>query len=86
LVFYTDGLIDVGRPGAEDHLSQLARSMESPSLGCEDLADAILSDQFDSEGGRDDIALLVVEWKVASTSTSVRVPEGARATRPDLVE
>jgi PAS domain S-box-containing protein len=67
LVFYTDGLIDVGRPEAEEHLSQLARSMRSPSLGCDDLADAILSDQIDAEGSPDDIALLVVEWKAGST-------------------
>jgi len=84
LVFYTDGLIDVGRPGAEEHFSRLARSMGSPSLGCDDLADAILADQIDSEGSNDDIALLVVEWKGASTP--VRGSEGARGTRPDLVE
>ena len=75
LVFYTDGLIDVGRPGADEQLSQLAQSMATPSPGCDDLADAILSDQIDAMGAHDDIALLVVEWKGASTETSVRVRE-----------
>jgi PAS domain S-box-containing protein len=66
LVFYTDGLIDVGRPGADEQFSRLARSVGSPLLGCDDLADAILADHIDAEGSPDDIALLVVEWKVAS--------------------
>jgi PAS domain S-box-containing protein len=65
LVFYTDGLIDVGRPGAEQKLDQLARAMESqPSGACDELADRILLEQVGPEGkSLDDVALLVVEWE-----------------------
>ena len=65
LVFYTDGLIDVGRPGAEQKLAQLALSMAShPSGATDQLADAILLEQIGSDRkSLDDVALLVVEWE-----------------------
>jgi len=65
LVFYTDGLIDVGRPGAEQKLAQLALSMESHPAGeCDELADKILLEQVGPDGKSfDDVALLVVEWE-----------------------
>jgi serine/threonine-protein kinase RsbW len=63
LVFYTDGLVDVGRTGADQQLSQLVRSVESHRSGqCGELADAILHEQIEQERSYDDIALLVVEW------------------------
>ena len=63
LVFYTDGLIDVGRPGAEEKLARLALSMDShPSGECGELADTILLEQIGPDGkSSDDVALLVVE-------------------------
>ena len=62
-VFYTDGLIDIGRPGAEERLARLARLVESQAKEqCEELADAIISDQITPDGTDDDVALLVVEW------------------------
>ena len=33
LVFYTDGLVDVGRPGADQQLSQLVHSIENHRSG-----------------------------------------------------
>ncbi len=64
LVFYTDGLVDIGRTGADRQLSQLVRSVEGHrSAQCGDLADAILHEQVEQERSYDDIALLVVEWK-----------------------
>jgi serine phosphatase RsbU (regulator of sigma subunit) len=63
LVFYTDGLVDIGRTGADQQLSQLVRSVESHRSGqCGELADAILYEQIEQERSYDDIALLVVEW------------------------
>ena len=62
-VFYTDGLIDIARPGAEGRLARLARLVESHATErCEELADAILTDQVAPGGTDDDVALLVVEW------------------------
>jgi hypothetical protein len=62
-VFYTDGLVDIGRTGADQQLSQLVRSVESHRSGqCGELADAILYEQIEQERSYDDIALLVVEW------------------------
>lgn len=63
LVFYTDGLIDEGRPGAEDLMCRLAQSLESCSTGgCEALTDDILISLTGSLVTTDDIALLVVRW------------------------
>ncbi len=63
LVFYTDGLIDIGRPGAEERLTRLTHLVESYAMErCEDLADAIIADQIAPGGADDDVALLVVEW------------------------
>jgi serine phosphatase RsbU (regulator of sigma subunit) len=63
MVFYTDGLIDVGRPEAEGQLARLGRMVSSHARErCEELADAIIEDQIAHDGTRDDVALLVVEW------------------------
>ena len=76
LVFYTDGLIDVGRPGAEQKLAQLAQSMEShPSGECDELADKILLEQIGPDGKSfDDVALLVVEWEGPPPRPTIRPP------------
>jgi serine phosphatase RsbU (regulator of sigma subunit) len=63
LVFYTDGLIDVARPRAEERLARLVRLVKAhASERCEELSDAIISDAIAPNGTDDDIALLVVEW------------------------
>jgi PAS domain S-box-containing protein len=62
-VFYTDGLIDVGRPGAEERLARLTDLVEGHTRDrCEELADAIIADQIAPGSTDDDVALLVVEW------------------------
>jgi PAS domain S-box-containing protein len=71
IVLYTDGLIDVGRPEAEQQFSYLIHTMGNSVAGrCDELADAILAGQFGPEGNPDDIALLVVEWLGAPTVSS----------------
>ncbi len=63
LVFYTDGLIDECRPGAEELMCRLARSVEScAARGCEALTDDILMTLTGSLPTADDIALLAVRW------------------------
>jgi PAS domain S-box-containing protein len=63
LVFYTDGLIDEGRPGARQLKDRLTRSVEeATSNDCNVLADGILYDLAGSAPAVDDIALLVVHW------------------------
>jgi serine phosphatase RsbU (regulator of sigma subunit) len=70
LVFYTDGLIDEGRPGAEDLLRGLAQSLEKcATSGCEVLADDILMSLTSLLTTADDIALLAVQWPEPGTGT-----------------
>ena len=69
IVFYTDGLIDEGRPGAEGLLDGLAQSLERCATGgCEALADDILMSLTSSLPTSDDIALLAVRWPVPEAS------------------
>ncbi len=61
LVFYTDGLVDVGRPGESDRLSILVDTISShASESAQRLADQILIDLVSEDSVHDDIALLVV--------------------------
>jgi serine phosphatase RsbU (regulator of sigma subunit) len=63
LVLYTDGLIDEGRPGAQQLTDRLIRSVEeATSDDCNILADRILYALTGSAPAVDDIALLVVHW------------------------
>ena len=71
LVFYTDGLIDEARPGAEDLMRGLAQSLEKcASGGCQVLADDILMSLTSLLTTADDIALLAVRWPALGAGTS----------------
>jgi PAS domain S-box-containing protein len=71
LVFYTDGLIDEARPGAEDLMRGLAQSLEKcASGGCQVLADDILMSLTSLLTTADDIALLAVRWPALEAGTS----------------
>jgi phosphoserine phosphatase RsbU/P len=63
-VFYTDGVIEGGRPGrlfGEDRLHDLVRSCVG--LGADELIDLVVSAAVDFQRGvlRDDIAVLVLQ-------------------------
>jgi serine phosphatase RsbU (regulator of sigma subunit) len=61
--FYTDGLIDEGRPDARWRTDQMTALMDAHrSLDSESLADAIVSALEPSIPRSDDLALLVVRW------------------------
>jgi hypothetical protein len=61
MAFYTDGLIEAGRAGADQRIEQLARTLNAQSsLDCGALADAILAPESNPEV--DDAAVLIVRW------------------------
>ena len=63
LVFFTDGLIDEGRSGADGRIRTLTSLLEeSPSQDPEAMADAILKELTVSGARDDDLAILVAMW------------------------
>jgi Stage II sporulation protein E (SpoIIE) len=67
-VFFTDGLIDEGRSGAEDRLHTLTSLLErSHSEDPEVVAASILRGLTVSGARDDDLALLVAMWSFPGT-------------------
>jgi len=63
LVFFTDGLIDEGRSGADGRIRTLTSLLEeSPSQDPEAMADSILKELTVSGPRDDDLAILVAMW------------------------
>ena len=68
LVFFTDGLIDEGRSGAEGRLRTLTSLLErNRSEDPEAVADSILGGLTVLDARDDDLALLVAMWSLPST-------------------
>ena len=78
LVFYTDGLIEVGRPGDTLRLEELKALLPShPLASCDALADQILASCSGPDHHGDDVALLVARWSPARVPpTEVRSRRG----------
>ena len=67
-MFFTDGLIDEGRSGAEGRLRTLASLLEhNHSEDPEAVADSILEGLTVRGARDDDLALLVAMWSLPST-------------------
>ncbi len=68
LAFYTDGLIDEGRPGGSRRLDSLTACLDDrPARSCEETADAVLDELAPDVVGGDDIALMVVMVNAPAT-------------------
>jgi serine phosphatase RsbU (regulator of sigma subunit) len=66
LAFFTDGLIDEGRRGAEGRIRTLTSLLdESHSEDPEEVADSILKELTVSGARDDDLAILVATWSFA---------------------
>ena len=71
LVFYTDGLIEVGRSGGALRLEKLKTVLSSqPHESCDALADQILATCAGPDHHGDDVALLVTRWSPAGVHRS----------------
>jgi serine phosphatase RsbU (regulator of sigma subunit) len=63
VVFYTDGLLEIGRPDHADQLERLGQVVSSSAdKSCDEIADRLLQTLTQRSPRIDDVALIVVNW------------------------